>query len=212
MGKQAYVTVAISGCFLEYSKTLYNRDHVGVHGGLIMGKSSLTDATIERLVRRSPGLSLYQLTRRTGWEVGKVDGSVRRLVNSRRLFVVASERNGRKLNQVFPIAFKPTLKISVPSKLLRTGNPSWSSTAYLYALDSNTIGVAGGPLRIWREIARFISKVPVRREGGRIRFTITQDFVRFYHLENRFFTKTINANNILIHIAGPIVESKPYPS
>jgi hypothetical protein len=56
-----------------------------------MGRAKVTDALIEGIVRDSPGLSLYQLKRRTKWNVGKVDGSVRRLLNAGKVFIVSEE-------------------------------------------------------------------------------------------------------------------------
>lgn len=177
-----------------------------------VGKGKLADVRIERIVRNSPGISLYQLTRKTGWNVGKVDGAVRRLVNAKRLFVVAAERNGRRLSQIFPAEFRPSQTVVVPSRLLRAGNPSWFDAAYVYALDSNTIGISGEPISEWQKLSRFSSKVPLGRGKGHIEVKIPEEFIRFYHLDSHFFTKTISANNILLDVGAPIIESKPYPA
>jgi len=177
-----------------------------------MGNSKLTDAKIERIVRDSPGASLYQLTRRTGWKIGKVDGAVRRLLNRRKVFLVSDERNGRRLTSVYPARFRPTTTITVPSRLLRTGNPTWMDEAYVYALDHHTVGITGEPLPQWRKIARFMSTVRIRRDDGELHLTIPKEFVEFYHLDSHYFTKTLNANNILVTVGGQVVQSKAYPS
>lgn len=177
-----------------------------------MGNSKSADMTILRIVSDSPGLSLYQLTRKTGWNVGKVDGSVRRLVNAGKIFLVADERNGRKLSLVFPKEYWPTPVISVPKRLLRAGNPGWSDKASVYALDNSTIGISGEPLAQWRRIAQFSTDTPVESKGDRVLLTIPRSFIQFYHLDTHFFAKTINGDNILITVGGRIVDSKPYPS
>jgi hypothetical protein len=177
-----------------------------------MGRGKVTDAILMKIVQDSPGLSLYQLKRRTGWNVGKVDGSVRRLVNARKTFIVADERNGRRLNLVYPNELKPNTTIIVPSRLLHAGNPAWARTAHVYALDHHTIGIAGGSLPQWRKIARFMSKVPIKRDGSNLRLKVPREFEEFYHLDSHYFTKTINANNILLSVGGQLVEFKSYPS
>jgi len=167
---------------------------------------------IERIVRDSPGISLYALKRRTRWNIGKVDGSVRRLVNAGRLFAVSDDRSGRRATLIYPVKYRPTMTITVPSELLETGNPAWTSEAYVYALDHYTIGIAGEPLPEWRKIARFSSKVRIRKDRKRLQVTIPKKFEEFYHLNAHYFTKTINANNILVTVGGQLVQSKPYPS
>jgi hypothetical protein len=177
-----------------------------------MKKSKLANARIERLVNKSPGLSLYQLSRRTRWSLGKVDGAVSRLVNAKTLFVVVGEQNGRKQSQVFPAEYRPTAKISVPIGLLQSSNPTWLDQAFVYALDNNTIGVTGESLSEWEKIAKFAAKIPITRIKEHITFTIPHEFISFYQLETRFFTKAVSANNVLISVGAPIQERRPYPS
>jgi hypothetical protein len=177
-----------------------------------MKKSKRTDGRILQTVKKSPGLSLYQLSRRLRWSLGKVDGSVSRLVNARRLFVVVGDQNGRRQNQVFPNEYRPTVKISVPTDFLRVDNPTWLDSAFVYGLDNNTIGVAGKPLEDWKEVAKIFAKASIRRTKEHVTFTIPKDFVNFYQLERRFFTKAVSGNNILISVGAPIQETRPYPS
>jgi hypothetical protein len=113
---------------------------------IMMNGTGSVDLTVQRLVRESPGLSLYQIAKRTKWRIGKVDGSVRRLVNAKRVFLVGDERNGRKVSLVFPSRLKPVLTITVPSGLLKGGNPTWLNEANVYALDNHTIGITGEPI------------------------------------------------------------------
>jgi hypothetical protein len=177
-----------------------------------MKKSKRTDARIERLVGKSPGLSLYQLSRRTRWSLGKVDGAVSRLVNAKNFFVVIDEQNGRRQSQVFPIEYRPTSEISIPTKLLQLGNPTWLDHAFVYALDKNSIGVTGKRLRDWDEVAMFSKRIPMKLTKDHVAFKIPQEFVNFYQLNTRFFTKSVSANHVLISVGSPIQERRPYPS
>lgn len=177
-----------------------------------MSKGKKTNAVIEGIVRANPGISLYGLAKRTHWPIGKVDGAVRRLVNSGKLFLVADEYNGRKRSMIFPSTLKPRPLITIPSSLVRMANPTWLNQAHLYALDNHTIGIAGESLAEWRRISKFEGCSPIRRERGRLSFTIPEAFTGFYGLETHYFTKTINANNILVTVGGLIIESRPYPA
>jgi len=177
-----------------------------------MGSSKLTDAKVQRTVAKSPGLSLYQLSRRTRWSLGKVDGAVSRLVNAKKLFIVVGEHNGRKQSQVFPIEYRPTTKVSVPSHLLQVGNPAWRDFAYVYALDNTTIGIAGRPLPEWDKNASFAEKTPTALTKDHVDFEIPEKFVSFYQLATHFFTKAVSANNVLINVGAAIQEERPYPS
>ncbi|MGQ9469737.1 MAG: winged helix-turn-helix domain-containing protein [Nitrososphaerales archaeon] len=40
---------------------------------------SKTDKVVLDILRKKPGLSTYELAKITGWSIGKVDGSLRRL-------------------------------------------------------------------------------------------------------------------------------------
>jgi len=177
-----------------------------------MGNSRLTDAKVERTVVKFPGLSLYQLSRRTHWSLGKIDGAVSRLVNAKRLFVVMGEQNGRRQSQIFPTEYRPTTKVSVPCHVLQAGNPTWKDLAHVYALDNNTIGISGKPLPYWAKEAKFTAKIPIKKTESHIEFVIPKDFVSFYQLETHFFTKAVSANNVLISVGAAIQEKRPYPS
>jgi hypothetical protein len=177
-----------------------------------MRDSRTVDLTIRKLVGESPGLSLYQIAKRTNWNIGKVDGSVRRLVNARKVFLVGEERGGRKLSLVFPSRLSPSPEIRIPRGLLMSENPVWLNHAYAYALDSHTIGIAGKPIREWHRVSQFESRLPIRRDEHTIKVTIPDNFITFYELNNHYFAKTINSNNILITVGGPIIQSKAYPA
>lgn len=59
---------------------------------------------------------------------------------------------------VYPKTNKPTTKIEVPTNLLQVGTGIWLDYAYVYALDSTTIGIAGHKMPEWNEISCFKEK------------------------------------------------------
>lgn len=191
------------------------------HTSLVSGKTMRARETVKgrkseqvllEVIRSYPGLSLYEIAKKVGWNTGRVDGAVRRLLSSREVFVAVVDRNGRKVNLVYPIDQKPSNVIEIPSSFLETENPSWHENACVHSLDSSTIGVSGGELPEWKEISCFSSEVPIERVDGKISIRIPDDFARFYDLEKKHRVVSINGNNILVTISGDILEIKRYPS
>ena len=114
------------------------------------GKES--DEILMKIIREYPGLSQYELARKLKWSFGRVDSSVRRLMKLNKVFLRVVERNGRRVNLVYPKDKKPSTFLEVPMELLEVGNPIWNDKAYFYALDSSTIGVSGSEMLEWKEI------------------------------------------------------------
>lgn len=165
------------------------------------------------IVRGYPGLSLYELSRKAKWTIGRVDGTVRRLLRAREVFIKVVERNGRRVNLVYPADQKPSNIVEVPSDLLRAHNPLWSEEAFIYALDNTTIGISGEELSDWNDISCFNLRIPIERANGKVSLVIPEKFMSFYHLEEKHRTISVGARaHILITISGDIVETKKYPS
>lgn len=163
------------------------------------------------VIREHSGLSMYELAKKTKWKMGHLDGTIRRLLNSNEIFIRVIERNGRRANLVYSIDQKPSNRIEIPENILARANPLWSDEAFIYALDSSTIGISGEELPDWKEISCFNTEIPILREDQKISLTIPEKFVSFYHLNERHRTVSINGDNILVTISGDIVETKKYP-
>lgn len=181
-------------------------------------KGRNTDQVLLEVVRSYPGLSQYELCKKLNWTAGRVDGAVRRLLNSNEVYVTVIERNGRRVNLVYPKDHARALDvIEVPESLLKTANPSarslWREEAFIYALDNATIGISGCEIPDWSEIACFNSKVPIRRsDNGKVSLRIPEKFVNFYNLKKKHRVVFLNGNNILVTVSGDIIETKNYPS
>ena len=180
-------------------------------------KGRNTDQVLLEVVRNYPGLSQYELCKKLKWTVGRVDGTVRRLLNSKEVYVTVIERNGRRVNLAYPKDQKPSNMIEIPESLLKTANPSartvWQEEAFIYALDNVTIGISGCEIPEWSEIACFNSKVLIRRgDNNKVFLRIPEKFVNFYNLEKKHRVVFLNGNNILVTVSGDIIETKNYPS
>jgi hypothetical protein len=176
----------------------------------VRGKES--DEILLETIKNFPGLSQYELGKKLKWNSGRVDGSIRRLLNEGRILMRVLERNGRRVNLVYPKEQKPVNVIEIPTQLLKTSNPLWDEYAFVYALDSSTIGISGREIPEWEEISCFLEKIPIQTAEGKMVLKIPEKFWRFYNMERKYRVVSINGNNILITISGNIIDAKRYPS
>ncbi|MCL4429113.1 MAG: hypothetical protein M1167_00010, partial [Chloroflexi bacterium] len=161
-----------------------------------------SDKLLLETINNYPGLSQYELTKRLDWPSGKVDGAIRRLVNNNQILIKSTQRNGRLVNLIYAKDHKPPNVIEVPISLLQIGNQTWADSAYVYALDSTTIGIAGTEMPEWKEIACFTETTPIKKDKENIVLQIPEKFNRFYNLERKHKVVTVNGNAILITITG----------
>ncbi|MEM3550894.1 MAG: helix-turn-helix domain-containing protein, partial [Candidatus Bathyarchaeia archaeon] len=177
-----------------------------------------SDEILLETIKQFPGLSQYELGKKLGWKTGRVDGSIRRLLNEGKIVIKVLERNGRRVNLVYPKEEKPRGVIEVSAELLeaanllQAANPAWNEYAYVYALDSSTIGISGSEMPEWKEISCFLEKTPIQKADNKILLKIPERFWRFYNMERKHSVVSINGNNILITVAGNIIEEKRYPA
>ena len=171
-----------------------------------------SDKFLLETIKDYPGLSQYELSKKLGWQSGRVDGAIRRLLNENLILIKNIERNGRLLNLVYPKDSKPSNIIEVSADLLHMGNPTWLDSAFVYALDSTTIGIAGHEMPEWNEISCFIEKIPIKKQAEKLILQIPEKFNRFYNIERKHKVVSVNGNNILVTISGNIIEEKKYPS
>jgi hypothetical protein len=174
------------------------------------GKES--DRLVLEVIRNYPGLSQYELARKLKSSSGLVDGSIRRLLRQNEVFIQVLERSGRRVNLVYPKEQKPSDVIEVPAELLKTGNPLWRQKAFAYALDSSTIGISGEEMPEWSEISCFHESLKIGKVDGKLVLQIPEAFLRFYNMRRKHRVVSVNGNNLLVTVAGDIVEEKKYPS
>jgi hypothetical protein len=173
------------------------------------GKKS--DRLILEVIRNYPGLSQYELARKLRSSSGLVDGSIRRLLRQKEIFIRVLERNGRRVNLVYPKEQKPSDLIEIPAGLLKAGNPFWDQDAFAYALGSSTIGISGREMPEWSEISCFQQRLSIKKIDGKMVLRIPERFRRFYGMERKHRVVSVNGNNLLVTVSGDIVEEKKYP-
>jgi len=160
-----------------------------------------TDEALFKVIGENPRLSLYELALETGWGVGKVDGSVKRL---REKGVVKAEffvRAGRRVKLISAVDFKSSPGVfSVPRDILY--NASWKGSAYVYGLDRLTIGVSGKPVLEWAEAAVLRANVAVKESKGNLVFQLPKKFVDFYALGKSIVTVSTVKDVVLLTVEG----------
>jgi|WetSurMetagenome_2_1015567.scaffolds.fasta_scaffold774992_2 DNA-binding PadR family transcriptional regulator len=62
-----------------------------------------TDYELYRVINKVPGFSVYQLAKETGWSIGKVYGSIRRLEREGLVHTEKSMRDGRTVLSITPV-------------------------------------------------------------------------------------------------------------
>jgi hypothetical protein len=102
--------------------------------------------------------------------------------------------------------------IELPIKLLQIENRKWLDCAFVYALDSTTIGIAGTEMPEWKETACFTETTPIKKDKENIVLQIPEKFNRFYNIAKKHKVVTVNGNAILITITGNIINEKKYPA
>jgi len=171
-----------------------------------------SDKALLDVIKDYPGLSQYELTKKLNWQSGRVDGAIRRLFNQNQIVIKSIERTGRRVNLIYPKDTKPPDIIEVQENLLQFENGQWLDYAFVYALDSTTIGIAGCEIPEWKEFAFFTAEIPIKRQEGKIALQIPEKFSGFYGIGRRHLAASVSGNAILITISGTIVEEKKYPA
>lgn len=161
-----------------------------------------TDRALLEVIKENPRLSLYELALEIGWKVGKVDGSVKRLLEKSLVKVEFFIKNGRRVKLVSATDYERSPDMfNVPKDILDPDKP-WKDTAYVYGLDRLTIGVSGKPVAEWEETAELKSKVPLKEADGMLTFKLLKDFAQFYALEKSIVTLSAIKDVVLLSIEG----------
>ncbi len=171
-----------------------------------------SDKLLIETINNYPGLSQYELTKKLDWQSGRVDGAIRRLVNGKKILIKSTQRNGRLVNLIYAKDHNLPNVIEVPISLLQIGNQTWLGSAYVYALDSTTIGIAGTEMPEWKETACSTETIPITKNKEILVLQIPEKFSRFYNLDRKHKVVTVNSNAVLITIIGNIINEKKYPS
>jgi hypothetical protein len=68
------------------------------------------------------------------------------------------------------------------------------------------------PEKMSAEISCFAEEIPITRDAEKVVVQIPEKIKRFYNFEQKHRVVSVNGNNLLITIAGNVVEDKKYPA
>jgi hypothetical protein len=171
-----------------------------------------SDKLLLDTINQYPGLSQYELGRKMKWHSGHVDGAIRRLFNQNLITIKGLERNGRTVNLIYPKDTKPQDIIEVKADYLTYENGEWQNQAYVYALDSTTIGITGTEIPEWKEYAAFTAVIPIKRQNDMLILQLPEKFKTFYQITRKHRVAGLSSNTILVTVSGTLVEVKKYPA
>ena len=163
-------------------------------------KGGGTDQELLEIVSRRPGLSKYELARSAKWSIGKTDGAIVRLAERRLVYLMVLERDGRRVNLVYPAGYVEPSYISVHAEVVPLGVVS----AVVYALNSSTIGVSWEDNDDWGRIALRAERVALRASNGDVIFDLPSGFKWFYGFDHRHHVVSIMEEGLLITVSGEI--------
>lgn len=161
-----------------------------------------TDGILLQVIRENPRLSLYELAQEVGWGVGKVDGSVKRLLREGKVKEEYFVRNGRRVKLVSSVDYKPSPDVFDIPKDVVDSNFSWRGEVFVYGLDRLTIGVSGRVVEEWEERAFMKARVSVRESEKSFVFALPREFVEFYALEKTITGMSIVGDIVLLTMEG----------
>jgi len=162
-----------------------------------------TDQVLLKVVVDNPRLSLYELAQETGWGVGRVDGSVKRLHEKGLVKVECFVKAGRRVKLVSAADYESSPDLySIPEDILNSA--SWKDQALVYGLDRLTIGVSGESVPDWDEAAVLKSKVSIKRMNENLVFRLPKKFVDFYTLGKSIVTHSTVKDKVLLTVEGQV--------
>ena len=150
-------------------------------------------------------LSVYELSKKIGWKVPQTRKTVKRLSEQNKILIKVIER-GRCRIDLISSKNRELDKIEIPINLIKIGNPTWSTQAKIYALDSSTIGISGKKIEEWEEHAEMKDSIPIDREKEKLILRIPEKFMKFYNLNRKAFLIGVNGNNLLLTITDEITK------
>jgi len=167
---------------------------------------SMADRVVLDILRKEPGLSTYEMKKITGWSVGKVDGSLRRLARAGKLKLQYLSKEGRITKEAY-LAELSTQRfglVEIEQEMLLAPE-KWGKEVFVYGLNRLTIGISPYRVKDWDSRALMISRIPVHKKEHKISIELPKQFVNFYLLENSRLSTSIIGNVALFTVEATII-------
>jgi len=155
------------------------------------------------LIKDNPGMSVYDLSKRVRRDPSTIHSAVRRLISERLVVARTVLRKEGRLKRVYPQGFKfdDFCDITLPKQVVHIGNPAWQD-AYIYQLNSQSIGIAGEPVPDWEAHAEPVVQKTQHMQDGSIRIRLPDKICNFYDLSRKETLLAYINNKALLTITG----------
>jgi DNA-binding Lrp family transcriptional regulator len=158
------------------------------------------------LIKDNPGMSVYDLSKRIKRDPSTIHSAVRRLVSEQLVTARTVLRKEGRLKRVYPQEFKfdDFCEVTLPKQVVHIGNPTWQD-AYIYQLNSQSIGIAGEPIPDWEVHAKPIVQKTEHMQDGSIKVRLPDKVCNFYDLSRKETLLAYINNKALLTITGSFV-------
>ena len=160
------------------------------------------EKTLLVLVTETPGMSAYELSRKIRRNPSTVHSAIRRLENKNKIVTKTIVRKEGIVKRVYPrdFAFPDSRIVAIPRRAIQIENPTWQN-AYVYPLNSESIGIAGEPVPEWDAMTKPIIE-KVRQREGELKVALPRSLYEFYRLDEKETMLAFVNNKAILTVTG----------
>ena len=165
-----------------------------------------TDSVILDKIKENPGISTYRIAKILHYSIGRVDGSISRLQERRKIDVQYVLCEGRLIKEIYPKGFITQQEAEVVrlDKELLESPDKWKKRAYIYALDRITLGITPFKSDEWEMKALAKEDVEVQELKDHLLIRIPPRLADFYIWKNSTSDLAIIGDLVLLTLKTSI--------
>jgi len=190
---------------LSMAKTVGKLYEIGAEAKRKIGEE--TDRQLLKAVNENPGWTPYYLAQELGWQVGRVDGSLRRLQKQGKVSVKQVLKHGRVVKKIYPSDHQPKHPsvVEIPMKMLDNPEAWLQKEVMVYALSRSSIGLSPTPIESWEHKAWRKFHVKAEKINDNIQLKLPEEVVEFYGLQNSEVGLSTSRNEALLTVESAII-------
>lgn len=160
-----------------------------------------------RLVKESPGLSAYDVSLKMRKPPSTVHSAIKRMTRKGELVTRNILRKTGKITLLYPegYSFPDNTLVEIPREVVDVGNPSWLD-AFIYALNSESIGISGESVPEWESNCLWTEKAKVDRERKELSVRLPEKIANFYQIQKKEMMQVFLNNKTLLTVIGTVQE------
>jgi len=190
---------------MSMAKAVEKLYEMGAEAKRKMGEE--TDNQLLKAIKENPGWTPYYLAQELRWQVGRVDGSLRRLQKQGKVNVKQFLRHGRVVKKIYPSEYQPkhSSVFEIPMKMLDNPEAWLQKEVTIYALSRNSIGLSPDPIESWEHKAWRKFHVKAERMNNNIQLNLPEEVAEFYGLLNSEVGLSTSRNEALLTVEATIM-------